>query len=132
MGATANNTTGQGRVEALAAWLKVLAEPNRLRIVDLLMQGEQCNCEMGDRLDVAPNLISHHLNVLQKVGLVSARRDPDDARWIHYSINTRALEELNILFSAFFDTGRIQAGSQSGPRSSFVRLVDIRPRDTHI
>ena len=76
----ARTTAVPQRVEVLAGWLKVLAEPNRLRILDLLLQGEQCNCEMGDMLDMAPNLISHHLGVLQKVGLVSARRDPDDAR----------------------------------------------------
>ena len=92
----------------LADWLKVLAEPNRLRILDLLMQGEQCNCEMGDKLGMAPNLISHHLGVLQRVGLVNARRDPDDARWVHYSMNPVTLAALNGALRAFFDPARMQ------------------------
>lgn len=122
----ARTTAVPQRVEVLAGWLKVLAEPNRLRILDLLLQGEQCNCEMGDMLDMAPNLISHHLGVLQKVGLVSARRDPDDARWIHYSIDPEALDELDTLFATFFDARRMEAASEPGPRSSFRPLSDIR------
>ena len=110
------------RVETLAEWLKVLAEPNRLRIVDLLMQGEQCNCEMGGKLGMAPNLISHHLGVLQKAGLIEARRDPDDARWIHYSMSRGALAGLNGALGAFFDPARIHDGGDAscGPRINFA------------
>src|SRR6476469_4647559 len=81
------------KLAELAEWLKVLSEPNRLRIVDLLMHGEQCNCEMGGTLGMAPNLISHHLSVLQRSGLVTARRDESDARWIHYSIEPGVLAD---------------------------------------
>ena len=110
----------------LARWLKVIAEPNRLRILDLLMQGEQCNCEMGGTLGMAPNLISHHLGVLQKEGLVDARRDPEDARWIHYTINRPALDALNEAFGSFFDPVRIQPRQPScPPTSSFIRVQDI-------
>jgi len=110
------------RVDVLAGWLKVLAEPNRLRIVDLLMQGEQCNCEMGGKLGMAPNLISHHLGVLQKAGLIEARRDPDDARWVHFSMNRDALSGLNGALVSFFDPTRIQdgLGASCGPRINFV------------
>jgi ArsR family transcriptional regulator len=67
----------------LASQLKVLAEPKRLRILHMVMEGVQCNCELGDALDMAPNLISHHLRVLREAGLVDVERDPDDARWVY-------------------------------------------------
>lgn len=95
-------------MEELLAWLKALAEPKRLRIFNLLMEGVQCNCEIGDALDMAPNLISHHLNKLRAVGLVDAERDALDSRWIYYSINRAALEKLNASFSAFLDPQRIR------------------------
>jgi len=95
-------------IHRLAEQLKVLAEPNRLLIFNLLMEGVQCNCELGDALRMAPNLISHHLSVLRAAGLVNSERDPLDARWIYYSINRTALEELNAAFGAFFDPSRIQ------------------------
>ena len=61
-------------LDRMAKWLKVLAEPNRLLIFHLIMEGVQCNCELGSGLDIAPNLISHHLRVLREAGLVKADR----------------------------------------------------------
>lgn len=95
-------------MEELLALLKVLAEPNRLRIFNLLMQGVQCNCEIGEALDMAPNLISHHLNKLRSVGLVCVERDAVDSRWIYYSINRIVLEKLIASFGAFLDPQRIK------------------------
>ena len=95
-------------LEILAERLKVLAEPKRLLILEMIIQGMQCNCELGDALQMAPNLISHHLSKLRKVGLVNAERDPLDSRWIYYSVNQDAMEELNTSFGSFFDPSRIQ------------------------
>lgn len=106
-------------LERLARQLKVLAEPKRLLILHTLMEGVQCNCELGDILQMAPNLISHHLGVLRKAGLVDAERDPLDGRWIYYSVNRAALDELNRAFGLFFDPQRIKPRRQiCGPKSS--------------
>lgn len=95
-------------LETLAERLKILAEPNRLLIFNLLMEGVQCNCELGDFLQMPPNLISHHLSKLRAAGLVDVERDAVDSRWIYYSINRTALEELNSAFGMFFDPTRIK------------------------
>ncbi len=86
----------------LANTLKVLSDPNRLAIFDLLMQGVQCNCEIGGNLKLPMNLISHHLKVLRQAGLVDAERDPVDARWIYYSIHPAALAALRGERRAFY------------------------------
>src|SRR5512139_1449234 len=113
-------------LKRLAERLKVLAEPNRLLIFNLLMEGVQCNCELGDALQMAPNLISHHLSVLRQSGLVDVERDAVDARWVYYSINRAALDELNAAFGSFFDPARIKPRRPTcGPQSSVVRLNDI-------
>lgn len=113
-------------LQALADRLKVLAEPKRLLILHLLMEGVQCNCELGDALQLAPNLISHHLSVLRQAGLVDIEHDAVDARWIYYSINQAALDELNEMFGVFFDPDRIKPRRPTcGPQSSVVRLSDI-------
>ena len=105
-------------VPELANQLRVLADPTRLRIFDLLMGGVRCNCELGDALDLAPNLISHHLGVLRRAGLVSAERDPFDARWVYYAVDRPALSALFGQLTAFFDPGRIQEREpQCGPRA---------------
>jgi ArsR family transcriptional regulator, arsenate/arsenite/antimonite-responsive transcriptional repressor len=112
-------------LDLISTRLKILADPRRLRIFNLLMEGVQCNCELGDTLDLAPNLISHHLGVLRKAGLVDMERDSSDARWVYYSVNHEALAELNACFGAFFDPARIQPRQPScGPRSAVVTLED--------
>jgi ArsR family transcriptional regulator len=93
---------------ALADRLKVLADPTRLVILDLLMEGVQCNCYLGDRLGLTLNLISHHLKVLREANLVNVEHDPFDARWMYYSVNQKELAELREQLSAFLDPQRIQ------------------------
>ncbi len=92
----------------LSIMLKVLSDPTRLAIFDLLMQGIQCNCELGDKLDLPMNLISHHLKALKDVGLVGTERDAFDARWVYYSIDLERLEQLRDQLNAFLDPARIQ------------------------
>ncbi|HUY99815.1 MAG TPA: metalloregulator ArsR/SmtB family transcription factor [Thermomicrobiaceae bacterium] len=102
---------------AVADGLRALGDPTRLRVFDLLMQGVQCNCELVGSLDLAPNLISHHLGVLRRAGLVTATRDPDDARWIYYAVDRAGLDRLNAVLGAFLDPARIRPRQpQCGPR----------------
>ena len=120
------NPSSSPNFELAAGYLKVLAEPNRLQIFNLLMEGVQCNCELGDKLQIAPNLISHHLRILREAGLVDIERDPLDARWVYYSINRSSLVELNRSLGAFFDPQRIQPRRLScGPRSGTILGVDV-------
>ncbi len=110
----------------LADTLKVLSDPNRLLIFDLLMQGVQCNCEIGGKLKLSMNLISHHLKALRDAGLVDAERDPVDARWVYYSINPRALEQLRKELDAFLDPKRIQPRSPScGPQIIAAETITV-------
>ena len=110
----------------LGKWLRALAEPRRLLILDLIIQGVQCNCELGEALQMAPNLISHHLKTLRGAGLVNVERDPLDARWVYYSVNREALEELNAAFGAFFDPARIRPRRLTcGPGGEFIRLTEV-------
>jgi ArsR family transcriptional regulator len=101
-------TTHVITLDTLGTCLRALSEPRRLLIFDVLLQrGVVCNCELGVALDMAPNLISHHLTVLREAGLVQAARDPHDARWVYYSVNRDALAALHAACTAFFDPQRI-------------------------
>lgn len=117
-------------LERLARQLKTLAEPKRLLILHLLIEGVQCNCELGDTLQMAPNLISHHLRVLREAGLVDVERDALDARWAYYSINRQALEELNRAFGLFFDPSRMKPRRPTcGPQGALIPLGEITVAD---
>jgi len=109
--------SAQTEINELSESLKVIADPRRLLILDLLMQGVQCNCELGGKLNMAPNLISHHLHVLRQAGLIVTQRDTQDARWIYYSINRGALDQLMNSLESFFDINRIQPrNTDCGPQ----------------
>ena len=83
--------------------LRVLADPTRLRIFRLLRQGETCVCEIAAELNLAENLVSHHLRAVREVGLVHDRRDPADARWVYYHLSTPALGQIRAELGALFD-----------------------------
>jgi ArsR family transcriptional regulator len=112
--------------QSLVNALQVLGEPTRLAIFDLLMQGVQCNCEIGDNLNLPLNLISHHLKVLRNAGLVNVERDATDARWIYYSVNQRALSQLREQVDAFLDPARIKPRQpMCGPKAGGVPVHRI-------
>ncbi len=111
----------------LSGLVKVLGDPSRLAIFDLLMQGVQCNCEIGDQLDLPMNLISHHLKVMRDAGLVNAERDATDARWIYYSVNQATVKQLREQLTAFLDVRRIQPRQPAcGPRAVSKKTRGVR------
>jgi ArsR family transcriptional regulator len=123
------NSGRPANLKAVTRWLKVIAEPKRLQILDLLMQGVQCNCELSDALGMVPNLISHHLKVLREAGLVNVERDPLDARWMYYSVNQEKVIELRELVSAFLDPQRIQPRLPTcGPQYADQEIARVASR----
>ncbi len=110
---------GQGLEEnELARMLKALADPSRLSIFNLLMEGVQCNCEIAERLGFSLSLISHHLRVLHDAGLVQSERDAQDARWIYHSVDREKLAQLDAAMRELLDVNRIQPRLPScGPSS---------------
>ncbi len=74
--------------------LKALADETRLRIFTLLTRQELCVCEIEDMLNLSQSLVSNHLAVLRQAGLVRARRDETDARWIFYRADPEAAAAL--------------------------------------
>jgi ArsR family transcriptional regulator len=112
-------------IKELTAVLKALAEPNRMRIFAELMQGDSCNCELQERLGLAPNLLSHHFRILEKASLVHSRRDRIDGRWIYYSVDRAAAARWHAWFNRFLDPARIQKHTVCGPEGQLVSSEQI-------
>lgn len=60
-----------------------LADRTRLRLLNLMSDGEICVCFFADTLGTNNPKISRHLSYLKRAGLVKGRRE---GKWIHYSI----------------------------------------------
>jgi len=86
---------------------RVLGNPTRLKIFDILMTGVHCNCEIAELTGLSDNLISHHLKVLQEANLIQSKRDEKDARWIYYSVNEKEIGQVQIQTQNFFNLNRI-------------------------
>jgi ArsR family transcriptional regulator, arsenate/arsenite/antimonite-responsive transcriptional repressor len=59
----------------LEQYFKGLADRNRLRILNLLLHGELCGCDIQHVLEASQPNISRHLQYLKNSGLVLDRRD---------------------------------------------------------
>ena len=65
---------GEAEAEQLAALLKVVADPARLRLLGLIAGapgGEACVCELTEPLGLSQPTVSHHLKVLTNAGLLT-------------------------------------------------------------
>lgn len=98
------DTAGKGL--QLLPILKALSDPNRLRIVEMLREREQCICHLLERLELTQGTVSYHMAVLKRAGLVRDRRDDSDARWVYYSLTPEAARWGQQL-AGLLDTGQI-------------------------
>jgi ArsR family transcriptional regulator len=69
---------------------KALADENRLRILSLLAAREMCVCEVMVALDLTQPTASHHLRILENVGLV---KDKKKGKWVFYRVSNQELVE---------------------------------------
>jgi ArsR family transcriptional regulator, arsenate/arsenite/antimonite-responsive transcriptional repressor len=68
----------------LAEGFKALADPTRLRLLNLLRQGELCVCDLTAALEMPQSKVSRHLSYLKKERWVSGRRA---GQWMYYKLS---------------------------------------------
>jgi ArsR family transcriptional regulator len=83
-----------GDARELAAALKILADPARLRLLSLIQAqpgGEACVCHLTEPLGLSQPTVSHHLKVLLDAGLVERERR---GSWAYYRVVPEPLAAL--------------------------------------
>ena len=85
--------------EQASDFLKSLANPVRLRILCLLAEGEASVGEITERLAARQSLISQHLALLRKDGLVRAQRDGQNIRYALADVRVERL--IGVLYETF-------------------------------
>ncbi len=88
--------------EFCAERLKALGDPLRLRVVDALRFGELTVSDLAELLDVEMVTVSHHLQILKRVELVSTRRE---GRFIYYNLAAQLLRSGTGKSRQFLDLG---------------------------
>ena len=85
------------QAEQLAAALKVLADPARLRLLSLIQaqpEGEACVCHLTEPLGLSQPTVSHHLKVLLQAGLVEREQR---GTWAYFRVLPEPLAALREL-----------------------------------
>ena len=79
--------------DAAARLFKALADPARVRLVNLLATSDEpiCACELTPAVGLAQPTVSHHLKKLTDAGLLEREQR---GKWAYYSLNREALRGL--------------------------------------
>ncbi len=77
--------------EKYAKLFKALSDPKRLKIVDMLSNGELCACKILEEFHITQPTLSHDMKLLCSADLVIPRKE---GKWIHYSLNTERMNEM--------------------------------------
>ncbi|MDD2565850.1 MAG: metalloregulator ArsR/SmtB family transcription factor [Candidatus Gracilibacteria bacterium] len=69
----------------------LLGEPNKLNIFIMLKEKELCICEIIEKLNIKQNMVSHHVAILRRAGILNSRKD---GTRVFYSINLDMYEKI--------------------------------------
>lgn len=84
----------------LSKKLKVLGDPKRLEIVDMLSCDELCACEILERFDISQPTLSNDMKKLEEAGLVLSRREGKN---IYYIANKKVLDDMQASLKHIFE-----------------------------
>lgn len=83
--------------ESLAASLKAIADPTRLRILSMIAahaDGESCVCDLTEPLGLSQPTVSHHLRVLTEAGFLEREKR---GTWAYFRIIDDAFDTVSHL-----------------------------------
>jgi ArsR family transcriptional regulator, arsenate/arsenite/antimonite-responsive transcriptional repressor len=80
-------------IDRMAAILKAIAHPVRIKILDLILQGdgEVCSCDIERFFELSQPTISHHIKLLQEAGLITS--EPRGV-WVYHTIRSAAFSYI--------------------------------------
>lgn len=117
----------------LDEFFAALADQTRLRLLNLMRDGEVCVCFFAETLGTNNPKISRHLAYLKRAGLVTGRRE---GKWIHYSLSQPKDPKAAELFASLLKTLENDKEMQTdraalvnvccSPRNRFVTIDGVR------
>jgi DNA-binding transcriptional ArsR family regulator len=86
-----------------AEWLKTMAHPHRLRILQMLERSEYCVGDLADACKLPSAMMSEHLRLMQRCRLLDSRRE---GRNVYYFIVDPHVTAILQCLVTHFDTAR--------------------------
>ena len=118
---------------SLHGLFRALADPTRLRLINLMSEQEICVCYFIEVIGAPQPKISRHLAYLRKAGIVAARRE---GKWMHYRLAAPPDSHASAILQATIaelrqdpnmrrDLQRLEKSSRGS--SSLVQLMGAPP-----
>ena len=83
--------TEEQHASQLAELFRALGDPSRLRIIAVLLEGEQNVGALAERIDLSESAVSHQLRTLRQLRLVRARKQ---GREVYYALDDDHVADL--------------------------------------
>ena len=71
---------------AHARIFRAFCDENRLRVLELLRDGERCACDLKDHMEIGQPALSYHMKLLVESGIVESRQE---GKWTYYRISAQ-------------------------------------------
>lgn len=91
------------QIDEAVEFLKIIADANRLKMLCILLNCDQCVSDIWKYLNIPQNLTSHHLKVLKDFGLIESRKEGQN---VFYSINMENFTSKKTLLDDFLTKKR--------------------------
>lgn len=115
-----------------AAVFKAFADENRLKILEILLEGEKCGSELLEKISLGQSTLSHHLKIMCASGIIKSQKKGTAT---YYSMNpdgAKAAAELLRKFTGA-DEEKAKEAEQTAPEAEpaekkpAVRQTGSRP-----
>ena len=84
--------------EETAEIFKAFCDVNRVKIIDLLIDGEKCACVLLEKLSISQSTLSHHMKILTTSKVVKGR---NEGKWTYYSISEEGVNRAEKILQSF-------------------------------
>ena len=71
--------------------MESLSDPIRINILELMISGEICVCDIVKVTGLSQSKVSYHIRILKDAGLISDRQE---GRWVYYKLDLEVLSEI--------------------------------------
>ena len=71
--------------------MESLSDPIRINILELMINGEICVCDIVKNTGLSQSKISYHIKILKDSGLISDRQE---GRWVYYKLDLEVLSDI--------------------------------------
>lgn len=124
---TRSHAIGDAAAATVAAALKSIADPLRLRMLSAIAtdpRGEACVCDLAELAELSQPTISHHLKVLKGAGMLQSERR---GTWVYYRVAPDRQGAVTALLEAFAPAATLSTVDEDDDaRADARRTMDAR------